>query len=632
MKIPAVSPRWLIYLLDILLSSMALGIAFRISNPIGFYTFMRREYLFPLLFLLGINAILFFVFRLNKGIIRYTGVYEIGRLLLTGLSSTGLLFVLHQLFGFFPTPNLLLFLLGYFTLFVGFLGIYRTFVRYTYFSYFSPMNRPKTTAIYGAGDLGAAMKAAIDKNPFSPFKLVQFIDDHPKKKGKRLDGVMIADFDTFAAQHAKTPFDVVILAMLRPEVPNKARLIDFCLEQGIQVLKSPPTANLDRKPIRMELLQQIRIEDLLERDPIRLDKPEIRYFFGGKRVLVTGAAGSIGSELVRQILGYGPQSVVACDQAETPLHELMLELEPHSKDVALRPYLASVTDERSMRELFRTFRPDYVFHAAAYKHVPMMEQFPTEAVRVNIFGTRLMADLALEYGAERFVMVSTDKAVNPTNVMGASKRLAEIYVQGLSQHPGQSTRFITTRFGNVLGSNGSVVHRFQAQIEAGGPVTVTHPEINRYFMLIPEACQLVLEAASMGSGGEVFAFDMGNPVKIADLAKKMIRLYGLKPDVDIPIQFVGLRPGEKLFEEVLSDQEKTLKTYHEKIYIALVRPVDIGALHSQFENLQGLLKVPGQQDQMVAFMKELVPEFISNNSSFEALDKPVAATRATTAG
>ena len=619
--LPSVSPRWLIFLLDLSLSSTAFLLAYWISDSHSIFDLLGWEPYNALSLYALANAAVFYLFDLNKGIIRYTGFHELGRLLLVGLLSTLLLAVLNVGLALFDTPNHFLFWLGYFTFFIFFLGAYRAGVKYAYHHYFASLKPGKKVAIYGAGDLGAATKAAIDQSPASLFNLALFIDDNPRKHSKRLDGVPIGSFDDFSRLHTKKAFDTVIVSVRNADPDKKKQLLDYCLEQGINVLKSPPLESWPHKKFRLDQLQRIRIEDLLERQPIRIHKPELANHFAGKRVLVTGAAGSIGSELVRQILRYMPLSVIACDQAETPLHHLLLELEPQLCGVDLQPYLASITDEGRMDRLFRIHRPDYVFHAAAYKHVPMMERFPGEAVRVNTLGTQLVADLSVKWNVQRFVMVSTDKAVNPGNIMGASKRLAEIYVQGLSQMSTHHTRFITTRFGNVLGSNGSVVQRFQSQIEGGGPLTVTHPDITRYFMLIPEACQLVLEAGHKGQGGELFAFDMGQPVKIADMARKMIRLNGLRPDVDIALEFTGLRPGEKLYEEVLDQQEENLAPYHDKILIAKVRPVDLNTLNRHFSILDALLKDGAPEKKLVAYMKNVIPEFISQNSVFEELDE-----------
>src|SRR5690606_917234 len=376
-------------------------------------------------------------------------------------------------------------------------------------------------------------------------------------------------------------------------------------------------------------IQKMRIEDLLEREPIKINNHSIHQQLNGKRVLVTGAAGSIGSEIARQLGRFSPQMIILSDQAETPLHELQLELEESQKNQVYHAFIGDIRDHDRMEALFRTFKPHYVYHAAAYKHVPMMENHPVEAVRTNVMGTRLLARLSVKYGVEKFVMISTDKAVNPTNVMGASKRIAEIYVQTYFNHlikqqgllaDKSPTLFITTRFGNVLGSNGSVIPRFKIQIERGGPLTVTHPEITRYFMTIPEACQLVLEAGSMGKGGEIFVFDMGKSVKIVELANKMIKLSGLVPNKDIAIEYSGLRPGEKLYEELLNDLENTLPTHHEKIMIAKTRDYDFELVDKQIDYLIDIAKHQNERT-IVLKMKELVPEFKSNNSVYEELDR-----------
>jgi FlaA1/EpsC-like NDP-sugar epimerase len=383
------------------------------------------------------------------------------------------------------------------------------------------------------------------------------------------------------------------------------------------VLNVPPVSSWINGELSFKQIKKINIEELLERDPIKLDEENISRQVKNKHVLVTGAAGSIGSEIVRQLVRYKPSKIILLDQAESPLYEVEMELKEQMAPGSFEIVIGDVRNRDRMHNLFRTFRPQIVFHAAAYKHVPMMENNPSEAVFTNVLGTKVMADLAVEFGAEKFVMVSTDKAVNPTNVMGASKRVAEIYTQALGKTA--KTKFITTRFGNVLGSNGSVIPRFRQQIEKGGPVTITHPEITRYFMTIPEACQLVLEAGAMGNGGEIFIFDMGKSVKIVDLAKKMIKLSGLELDKDIKIAFTGLRPGEKLYEELLNDKEKTLPTHHAQIMIAKVKEYDLGEVSKEIESLISLF---GSQNnnEIVRKIKNIVPEFISNNSEFEKLD------------
>jgi FlaA1/EpsC-like NDP-sugar epimerase len=489
------------------------------------------------------------------------------------------------------TPNHLLSWLGYFTFFMLSLGAYRTGLKYAYRHYLNGVKTNRNVAIYGTGDLGTATKTAIDQSPASLFHLALFIEDNPRKHHKHLDGIPVGSFQDFTCLHAKKPFDTVIVATKASDPDKRKLLLDFCLEQRINVLKSPSLESWTQKKFRLDQLQRIRIEDLLEQQPIRIHKPELANHFAGKRVLVTGAAGAVGSELVRQILRHMPLSVIACDQAEPPLQNLLLELEPLCCGVDLQPYMASITDDVRMNRLFQVYRPDYVFHAAAYKDVPIMERFPSEAVRINTLGTRLMADLSVKWGVQRFVMVSTDKAVNPSDIVGTSKRLAEIYIQSLSQIPSHHTRFITTRFGDVLDSNASVIRQFQSQIESGGPLTVAYSDIpHYYFVPFPKACQLVLEASLMGKGGELFSFDMGQPVEITEVARKIIRLNGLQPDIDIKLEFKNLNSHENLYEETPSEPEENPEPYHEKILITKVRPVDLNTINRHFSILDALLK------------------------------------------
>mgnify|MGYP000037964826 FL=1 len=483
---------------------------------------------------------------------------------------------------------------------------------------------PKNVIIYGAGEAGFATKRVLDHDISSKIRVVAYIDDNPRKESKVVDGVRIYAYEDLDQLLKMYDIDEIIISTFSVPASRRSHLIETCLDQNITILTVPPLDKWINGQFSTRQLQTIRIEQLLERDPIKLNQEQLDKQITGKRVLVTGGAGSIGSEIVRQLLNFNPATIVVCDQAETPLHELELELKATNKNTKLIFFLGDVRNKARMMELFETFRPQIVYHAAAYKHVPMMELSPAEALLTNVGGTRLIADLSLQFKAQRFVMVSTDKAVNPTNVMGASKRLAEIYVQSLSRREGIETRFITTRFGNVLGSNGSVVLRFKDQIAKGGPVTVTHPNIIRYFMTIPEASQLVLEAGAMGEGGEIFVFDMGKPVPIVDLARKMIRLSGLVPNIDIEIKYTGLRPGEKLYEELLSDAENTISTHHDKILIAKIREEKIEGLETHFEELFTYAGQAGQSMAMVSKMKELVPEFVSNNSVFEQLDQTKA--------
>ena len=495
----------------------------------------------------------------------------------------------------------------------------------------------KNVIIYGAGHAGFATKRVLEHDAKSFVSIVSFIDDDQKKIGKVVDGIKIRSTKELQRIAASQEIDEIIIAVFDLAPAKKNELVDFCLDKNIKVLNIPPLETWINGQFSARQIQTIKIENLLEREQIKISNEVIASQISNKRILVTGAAGSIGSEIVRQLLKYNPQTIVLCDQAETPLHELELELQELHTPTSCISFLGNVTNQERMEELFEMFKPHYVYHAAAYKHVPMMEICPSEAIITNVLGTKIIVDLSVKFAVQRFVMVSTDKAVNPTNVMGASKRLAEIYVQSLyeSLHSAKSTitkddqtvtpnkssvKFITTRFGNVLGSNGSVITRFKDQIDKGGPITVTHPNITRFFMTIPEACQLVLEAGSMGKGGEIFVFDMGKAVPIIDLAKKMTRLYGLTPGIDIEIKYTGLRPGEKLYEELLTDSENTLPTYHDKIMIAKVRNYDFNTIEYDFTRLINLAKQKDGIMEMVAKMKDLVPEFVSNNSVFEQLD------------
>ena len=449
---------------------------------------------------------------------------------------------------------------------------YRVLVKYGFNILRNLDKTKKNVVIYGAGQTGQATKRVLENENIG-FSLIAFIDDDKRKDNKRIDGVPVTSFASFMETAASHDIHEVIIANFRLSPERKNELVDFCLNHDIHVLTIPRYNQWSNGAFSAKQMKKIRIEDLLEREPIQIENQQLIQDIKGKRILVTGAAGSIGSELVRLLNKLEPAILILCDQAETPLHDIELELNDQHSNVQCIPYLTDINNKVRMAALFEKFKPHVVYHAAAYKHVPMMEFNPEEAIKVNALGTQILADLAIQYKVERFVMISTDKAVNPTNVMGASKRLAEMYVQALSTHP-HETKFVTTRFGNVLGSNGSVVLRFREQIERGGPVTITHPHIVRYFMTIPEACQLVLEAGSMANGGEIFVFDMGAPVKISDLAKKMIRLYGYIPNIDIQLKYTGLRPGEKLYEELLVDGENSVKTYHEKIMIAKVRAID----------------------------------------------------------
>ncbi|MBI2283800.1 MAG: polysaccharide biosynthesis protein [Bacteroidetes bacterium] len=628
-------PRWIIFLIDLSICCFALVFAYLIRVNLTIEAINLKDLSGNLLILVLINSIVFINFRTYAGIIRYTGVQDALRICYAITMTTCVLFFISLVAansgGALVFSNVTLIIYALFSFL--FLIAYRVLVKYA-FSYLRnyKMDR-KNVIIYGAGEAGFATKRVLEHDTTTNVNIVAFVDDDTRKVGKVVDGIRIHHTHDLVLLSQAQKIDEIIIAAFNLPPAKKNDLVDFCLDHNIKVLNVPPLDKWINGQFSARQLQVIKIENLLERDPIRINNEEIASQISNKRILVTGAAGSIGSEIVRQLLKFNPQTIILCDQAETPLHQLELELQDMKTTTNCVSFLGDVRNEKRMEELFSLFEPHYVYHAAAYKHVPMMELCPTEAILTNVLGTKIIADLSVKHQVQRFVMVSTDKAVNPTNVMGASKRLAEAYVQQLhyklnypevanNGHTQQSsvTKFITTRFGNVLGSNGSVIIRFKEQIEKGGPVTVTHPNITRFFMTIPEACQLVLEAGSMGKGGEIFVFDMGKPVAIVELAKKMIRLYGLVPGIDIEIKYSGLRPGEKLYEELLTDSENTLPTYHEKIMIAKVRH-HLVDLQCHFEELIELARQKQGAMNMVAKMKELVPEFVSNNSVFESLDK-----------
>jgi len=634
-------PRWIIFTLDLTCCIFALCFAYFIRFNFDLGQINSTELSRNLLFFVIINSIVFYSIKTYAGIIRYTSAQDSVRILLSILISNGLFFICNLVLVSFlenpiiPNVVLIINILGSFLLLIT----YRVLVKY-FFIYVKNLRIDKRRVIiYGAGEVGIAAKRTLDHDPKVNMMMVAFIDDDERKAGKVIDGVKIYHPSEIGNLLKDEKVDDLLIGShnLLPE--RKYRIVDFCLEHNIKVLTLPPVQTWINGQISSRQIQNIKIEDLLERAPIEIHNDDIREQIRGKRVLVTGAAGSIGSEIVRQLATFQPQMIILNDQSETPLHELQLELQENNLNNNFHSFIGDIRDHCRMELLFQTFKPHYVYHAAAYKHVPLMEHNPGEAVRTNVMGTKVIADLSVKYGVNKFVMISTDKAVNPTNVMGASKRIAEIYVQslynsfrykepttytnGLSHLNGDlskaQTRFITTRFGNVLGSSGSVIPRFQAQIQKGGPITVTHPDITRYFMTIPEACRLVLEAGSMGEGGEIFIFDMGKSVKIVELAKKMIRLSGLTPNQDIAIEFSGLRPGEKLYEELLNDMENTMPTHHEKIMVAQVREYNFQSVSKHIKELIQL-SCEYKDRQVVIKMKEIVPEFKSNNSIYEELD------------
>ncbi|CAM3847167.1 nucleoside-diphosphate sugar epimerase/dehydratase [Sphingobacterium prati] len=626
----SIVPRWIIFLLDIFSVSIAYLLANVIYYDFNFGFLLDIDFSIRFILFISVCSLSFYLFKMYTGIIRYTSAIDSIRILSTIIFSVFVLLVIkliiqaNEIERNIPTALIIFFALFSFLI----LTVYRTIIK-IFFLYTKKVNGTrKKTLIYGAGDLGIAVKRTLDHDVRSKNAIIGFLDDNDQKINKVIDGTKIYSSKKFNHLINTLNIEEVIIASHNIPSERKNAITDIALERNVSILTLPPVKKIMNGDLNPNQIQKIKIEDLLERDPIKINDDHILNQTKGKRILVTGAAGSIGSEIASQLGKYEPQMIILCDQAESPLHNLQLDLQDEFPNQIYHTYIADIRSTKRMRLLFDTFKPHYVYHAAAYKHVPMMENHPLEAVQTNVMGTKNLADLAVEFQVEKFVFVSTDKAVNPTNIMGATKRIAEIYVQSLNNHLENSlsektnTKFITTRFGNVLGSNGSVIPRFRDQIQKGGPVTVTHPEITRYFMTIPEACRLVLEAGAMGQGGEIFVFDMGKSVKIVELAKKMIRLSGFKPNEDIEIKFTGLRPGEKLYEELLNDLENTMPTHHEKIMIAKVRENNYKIISLKIEELK-LRLATQNKNEVVHQMKLIVPEFKSKNSIYEQLDKEI---------
>ncbi|UBM57651.1 polysaccharide biosynthesis protein [Marinilongibacter aquaticus] len=623
--------KWLVLLIDLLVVSASFMVA----------TFVRfnfdLDYIEPGVFRIHLflavlfRLVSFLIFNSYSGIVRHTSLEDVNILLkATFSSSMALAFMSSMELTFFGKPldipySILLidFFIASFTL-----VLIRFVVKMIYDKLISSYKAEKQVLIYGAGHLGRVTKNSLSSDKRLKYNILGFIDDNPHLVGKSVEGIGVYKMER-ARERFLNPtyahFESLEIIFAIQSISNyrKTQIVDELLELGVPLKILPPISQWMDGKLQAKQIHNIRIEDLLQREPIKLNNMLVSEYLGGKVIMVTGAAGSIGSELVRQIAKFQPKELILVDQAESALYDIETELrrlKDANNGFKLSVLIRNVCNKQRMSEAFVQFKPEVVFHAAAYKHVPLMESDPFKSVEVNVFGTKAMADLSLEYGVSRFVFISTDKAVNPTNIMGATKRLAEMYVQSLNVQQNQ-TRFITTRFGNVLGSNGSVIPLFKRQIQNGGPVTVTHEKIIRYFMTIPEACQLVLEAGTMGKGGEIFVFEMGEPVKILDLANRMIRLSGFEPGVNMKIEFTGLRPGEKLFEELLSDKESTGPTHHPKIMIARVRPEPIDFLRVEMEAFEkGLERM--KNEEIVHALKKLIPEYISNNSPYSKLDAP----------
>jgi FlaA1/EpsC-like NDP-sugar epimerase len=634
-RIPTRIPRSIILLVDAILVFFSFSLAYFIAFDFRFTYIIRGNFfIYTGLFTL-IAVPVYGLFRIHMGLIRYSSLQDVVRIFLASLFATALYPVMldlirTQIYNSLSAHLTKVLLINFFvsstSLILLRLGV-KGFYNYIQ-EHYSTAN--ENILIYGTDNDSVLIKNAIESNPYKKTYVRGFIGTKNEKSKIYIQQRPVYRLGDL--KRIKSKFNIATLIVTQGSFNRDVgqEVIEQCLELGIKILKLPATDQWISGKLNLKQLQDLKIEDLLQRDPIIIDNESISNDLSGKRVLITGAAGSIGSETVRQISAFKPELLILCDQAESPLFEIVMEIEERKQGVSVKPFLSDITNAKRMARLFKEFRPQVVFHAAAYKHVPMMESHSEEAIVTNVLGTRILADLAVLFDAEKFVMISTDKAVNPTNVMGASKRIAEIYIQSLNfvpyhqpsptlkshlENPSPSvpnnTRFITTRFGNVLGSNGSVVPIFKRQIQSGGPVKITHPEIRRFFMTIPEAVELILEAETMGNGGEIFVFDMGDPVKIKDLALNMIRLAGLTPGKDIDITYTGLRPGEKLFEEVLNDEETTLATHHTKIRIAKVRKENFTKISSAIDNLLSLLRRTDDKYSIINKMQEIVPEFRS---------------------
>ncbi len=622
-------PRWIIIVIDLMIVVFSTSFTYYLFLNLGLKFHDTLGTLSRYSIVVLVNLFFFFVFRTYAGIIRHSTFIDGVKLLFSTTCSFIALVIINFVSYFVKGEYIYLMPLLFIRYLISFslLFLFRIFVKFVFETYIAEKSKIKLlrVLIYGADANAISIANALKAEKPSRFRIIGFVDKENHNASKRILNLPILVLKRkIPIMMRSVNAEALIIADKGLSKNEKLSIVEDCLEYNYKVYTVPAISDWEDGNEISKKVINFQIQDLLERNPIVLDNNLISSQLKNKTILITGAAGSIGSEIVRQVIAFNPIEVIILDQAETPLHHLRLEIDKLQAVTKIRTVICDVRNNEAIRGVFKRYSPHVVFHAAAYKHVPLMEENPAQAVFVNVQGTKNMTDLSYEYGVENFVMVSTDKAVNPSNVMGASKRIAEKYVQSLyyDKHKikGNKTKFITTRFGNVLGSNGSVVPLFTEQIANGGPITITHPDIIRYFMTIPEACQLVLEAGAMGRGGEIFIFDMGEPVKIIDLANKMIRLAGLVPDKDIKIKIVGLRPGEKLYEELLNDTSKTLPTHHEKIMIAEDLCDDFDNLSKEIKELIEISETY-ENHKIVSKMKEIVPEFISMNSSFETLDK-----------
>ena len=626
-------PRWGVLLLDMLLCTIAFWLCAWIGSGTFDYHIIAGTKTWPLgyqfLLVLGVQTIAFGLFHTYAGILRYSTFIDTIKILLANVTTTAILLIFNVTMQYATGSHPLLTTLIIIYLPIAFVLLFslRVGVKTMSEVLLDEHGAPRVM-IYGTRTAGISIAKMLRSAGNTPYRPVGFIADEKERNGYELAGLRVRPLNEKLFEWMeKRGVKHVIVSPLKMRDINPAKDLQIFINHNIHILTTPYFTQFDNVDAidaqRIGRIDAIRIEDLLERPQIAINMDNVRQILQKKVVLVSGAAGSIGSELVRQVQQYKPQVTILLDIAESPLHDLVLDLQSQYPKARFIPVIADVRNRTRIEQIFSEMRPDVVYHAAAYKHVPLMESFPNEAIQANVLGTKNMADMAVKYKVQRFVMISTDKAVNPTNIMGASKRIAEIYVQSLFKKlqakDENCTKFITTRFGNVLGSNGSVIPYFRKQIAAGGPVTVTHPDIIRYFMTIPEACCLVMEASTLGQGGEIFVFDMGEPVKILDLARNMIRLAGYTPEKDIRIVFTGLRPGEKLYEELLNQKETTIPTTNDKIMVARVREFDFDTVSPEVDQLIAT----SQQTKpfmTVKLMKQLVPEYISNNSIYEQLD------------
>ena len=616
--------RWVILVIDLITLAVAFGITEVFRNHNSSLPIEWVEVIGKYLILATLSIFCYIGVGTHRSIIRHSGMYDIYKILLANiipiiaLSAFNIVNNNHPIVNNRYTPSYNELIMT-FAIQIGLMASVRLMLQRLYNDYVRKRRPTTNVIIYGAGAAGVIAYNALVQDPLNEYRIVAFIDDDPKKTDTALNGIHVMQFNDVLNEQFIKQKDVKLMVIAIPNIRlmHKQAITTRGLDLGLTVKAVPHISKWINDSFNLNQIQDVKIEDLLERESIRLDNVNIVREVLDKVVLVTGAAGSIGSEICRQLIQYKPSKIIMLDQAESPMYDLQFELksdEPYKQLVDRMEFvIANVKDQRRMEEVFSHYRPQIVYHAAAYKHVPFMEENPYEAIYVNVFGTKNVADLAIQYGAQKFVMISTDKAVNPTNVMGATKRMAEIYIQSRST---EQTHFVTTRFGNVLGSNGSVIPLFKKQLAAGGPLTVTHKDIIRYFMTIPEACNLVLEAGAMGEGGDIFVFDMGKPVKIYDMARKMIQLSGKH---GIEIKEIGLRPGEKLYEELLATKENNMPTYHPKIMRAQVRKYPIDEIDREYAELWEIM--PTLDDRrLVAKMKHIVPEFKSNNSIYCELD------------